>query len=71
MVRGLLETKEDTMKLVTCFEAATRSTAELRCLLRRAFAAAASAPACSQARRDALASIRTIEIELAWRPPRL
>ncbi|WP_127144663.1 hypothetical protein [Pelagibacterium montanilacus] len=57
------------MKLVTHFEAATRSTAELRALLSMAFAAAASASPCSQARRDALTSIRTIEIELARRPP--
>lgn len=69
MVRGLLEMKEDTMKLVTRFEAATRSTAELRALLRKAFAASAAAPPCSQMRRDALASIRTIEIELALPPP--
>lgn len=59
------------MKLVTHFEAATRSTAELRYLLREAFAACASAPPYSQARRAALTSIRTIEIELARRTPHL
>lgn len=59
------------MKLVTCFEAATVSTAQLRGLLKKAFAACADAPPCSQERRNALASIRTIEIELARRPPRL
>lgn len=59
------------MRLVTRFEAATRSTAELRCLLKEAFAAAASAPPCSQERRDALASIRNIRFELALRPPSL
>ncbi|WP_422363226.1 hypothetical protein [Pyruvatibacter mobilis] len=59
------------MKRVTCFEAAIRSTAELRALLRRAFTASAAAPSCSQARRDAQALIRTIEIELARRAPRL
>ncbi|WP_244439777.1 hypothetical protein [Nitratireductor aquibiodomus] len=59
------------MKLVTHFEAATRSTAELRCLLKKAFAVAASTPPCSQARRNALASIHTIEFELARRTPHL
>lgn len=57
------------MRLVTRSEAASRSTAELRCLLRKAFASAASAQPCSQERRDALSSIRNIEIELAMRPP--
>lgn len=55
------------MDLVTPFEAATRSTADLRGLLRKAFVACASAPTCSEARRDALTSIRTLEIELARR----
>lgn len=55
------------MELVTRFEAATRSTADLRGLLRRAFVACASALTCSQARRDALTSIRTSEIELVRR----
>lgn len=55
------------MELVTRFEAATRNTADLRGLLKKAFAACASAPPCSQERRDALASIGTIEIELARR----
>ena len=59
------------MELVTRFEATTRSTADLRGLLKMAFVACASAPPCSQARRDALTSIRTIEIELARRSPRL
>lgn len=57
------------MELVTHFEAATRSTADLRGLLKMAFAACAFAPPCSQERRDALASICTIEIELARRSP--
>lgn len=57
------------MELVTHFEAATRSTADLLGLLRKAFAACASAPPCSQERRNALTSIRTIEIELARRSP--
>ncbi|MCT8970786.1 hypothetical protein [Microbaculum marinisediminis] len=57
------------MKLVSRFEAASRSTAELHGLLREAFTAFASAPRGSQDRRDALASIRNIENELAIRPP--
>lgn len=71
MVRGLLETKEDTVRLVTRFEVANRSTTELRSLRKRAFAAAASAPPCSQDRRDALTSIHNIRNELARRFPRL
>lgn len=58
------------MALVTRFEAVTRSTADLRGLLKMAFSARASAPPCSQERHDALASIHTIEIELARRSPR-
>ncbi|MET3663352.1 hypothetical protein [Aquamicrobium ahrensii] len=57
------------MELVTRFEAATRSTADLHGLLKMAFVACASAPPCSQERRDALTSIRTIEFELARRSP--
>lgn len=59
------------MKLVTCFEAASRSTGELRGLLKKAFTVCACAPSCSQERRDALTSIRNIEIELARRSLRL
>ncbi|HWJ88728.1 MAG TPA: hypothetical protein VNS12_11700 [Pelagibacterium sp.] len=57
------------MELVTRFETVTRSTADLRGLLKKAFAARASAPASSQERRDALTSIHNIKIELARRPP--
>lgn len=49
------------MKLVSRFEAASRSTAELHGLLAEAFNAFASAPRSSQERRDALASMRNIE----------
>lgn len=55
------------MELITRFEAATRSTADLRGLLRKAFGAYACAPPCSQERRDALASMNNIKIELARR----
>lgn len=59
------------MKLVSRFEAATRSTAELHGLLGQAQLAYAAAPRSSQERRDALVSIRNIENELAIRPPGL
>ena len=71
MVRGLLETKEDTMKLVSRFEAAALSTAELYGLRKEAFIAFASAPRGSQEQRDALLSMRNIESELATRAPGL
>jgi len=57
------------MKLVSRFEAATLSTPVLRGLLKEAFTAFATAPGDSQQRRDALASIRNIENELAARSP--
>ena len=59
------------MKLVSRFEAASRSTAELHGLLAEAFNAFASAPRSSQERQSALASMRNIEDELAARAPRL
>ena len=57
------------MKLVSRFEAASRSTAELQGLLTKAFNAFAIAPRGSNQRRDALASMRNIEDELATRSP--
>lgn len=61
------------MRLITRFELASRSTPELRNLLREAFnALARSAPQTSQ-RRCALASIENIRTELACRansPPK-
>ena len=59
------------MKLVSRFEAASLSTAELHGLLAEAFNAFASAPRSSQERRDAVASMRNIEDELAARGPGL
>ena len=59
------------MTLVSRFEAASRSTAELHGLLAEAFNAFASAPRSSQERRDALATMRNIEDELATRAPGL
>ena len=71
MVLGLLEKKEDTMKLVSKFEAATLGTAELFGLRKEAFIAFSAAPRGSQEQRNALASMRTIENELAKRKPTL
>lgn len=59
------------MKLVSRFEAASRSTAELQGLLKEAQFAFAVAPRASQERRDLLESIRNIECELATRAPGL
>lgn len=59
------------MKLVSRFEAASRSTAELHGLLTEAFNAFVAAPRGSQERRDALASLCNIEDELATRSPGL
>ena len=59
------------MKLVSRFEAASRSTAELHGLLAAAFNAFAVAPRGSQERSTALASMRNIEDELATRAPTL
>ena len=57
------------MKLVSRFEAASRSTADLHELLQEAFGAFAAAPRGSEERRDALQSMRNIEDELATRVP--
>ena len=59
------------MKLVTKFEAASRSTAELHGLLREAFNAFAASPRGSVERRNALESMHNIEAELATRAPGL
>lgn len=59
------------MKLITRFNAASLSTAELHALFREAFNALASAPRGSIERSNALASLHNIEAELARRPPGL
>ncbi len=58
------------MKLVSKFEAATLSTAELFGLRKEAFIAFAAAPRGSQEQRNALASMRSIENVLTSRVPR-
>jgi len=60
---------EDHMKLVTRFEAASLSTAQLHGVFREAFNAFSVAPRGSQERQDALASLENIEAELASRMP--
>lgn len=57
------------MKLVTTFQAAALSTAELHGLLRKAFNAAVSLPHNAQEHDNALASIETIRAELSSRSP--
>ena len=69
MVRGLLKQKEDDMKLVTQFQAATLSTVQLYGLRKEAFLAFTAAPRDSQDQRNALASMLNIENELAYRGP--
>lgn len=69
MVRGLLENEEDTMKLISRFEAATLGTAQLYGLRKDAFVAVCAAQHGSQAQRDALCTMRKIEHELATRAP--
>lgn len=58
------------MKLITQFEAAKRTTAELHSLHREAFNVFAAAPRGSEDRRNAMASLTNIERELASRGPR-
>lgn len=57
------------MKLVSRFQAASLGTAALYGLRKEAFIAFAAAPRGSQKQRDALASMRNIEDELANRAP--
>ena len=55
------------MKLVTRFEAASHSTAELHGLLRKAYNAFVAAPRGSSEHQNALHSMQNIEPELAAR----
>lgn len=60
--------QEVTMRLITRFDAASRSTPELHALHTQALKAFASAARGSQERSNALASLHNIEDELAARP---
>lgn len=62
--------REVKMKLITRFELAAKSEAELRGLLREAFNDLAKSSPFSHERRDALASIENIQSELTSRVPR-
>ena len=59
------------MRLITRFEAASRTTQELRGLYRDAFNSYATAKRGSQERDNALASMQNITAELAMRSPSL
>jgi hypothetical protein len=65
---GASELKEETMKLITRFELASKRTSELHTLHRVALIAFNSAARGTQARRDALASITNLEAEIRSRP---
>ena len=59
---------EDQLKLVSRFELASRSIAELHGLYKEAFNAFAAAPRGSEERRTAPSPLDNIEVELASRP---
>jgi hypothetical protein len=67
MVGASLRNQEDTMKLITRFQAATLSTADLRGLYREIFNELARSEPDSPERRNALASLENIQAELALR----
>ncbi len=69
MLGASLIQKEDTMKLVTRFQAAALSTANLQGLLRETFNELARSDANSSERRNALASLENIRAVLAIRAP--
>lgn len=64
--RGLQQT-EETMKLITRFELATRSKSELHALYREVFGALARSAPGSAERRNALASLENIKAEIRAR----
>lgn len=65
---GASELKEETMKRLTRFELASKRTSELHALHREALIAFNAAARGTQERRDALATLTTLEAELAARP---
>ena len=68
MVRGLLiRQQEDNMRLITRFDLASRSRDELRALFRQVTLDLNCSAANSSERRNALASLETIEAELRAR----
>lgn len=69
MVGASFENQEDTMTLITQFELASLSQAQLRGLLRKTFNALAQSAPDSPERRNVLASIENIQRELGARVP--
>lgn len=65
---GASELKEETMKLITRFELASKRTSELHALHCEALKAFAAAARGTQERRDALASLANLEAEIHSRP---
>lgn len=65
---GASELKEETMKLITRFELASKPTSELHALRGEALRAFARAGRGTQERRNVLASLANIEAELDARP---
>lgn len=65
---GTSELKEETMKLLSRFELASKRTSELHVLHCEALKAFAAAARGTQERRDALASMVNLETELRSRP---
>lgn len=65
---GASELKEETMKLLSRFELASKRTSELHALQREALKAFAVAAPGSAERRDALASLSNLEAEIRLRP---
>lgn len=65
---GASELKEETMKLLTRFELASKRTSELDALHREALKAFNAATRGTQERRDALATLANLEAELSLRP---
>jgi hypothetical protein len=65
---GASELKEETMKLITRFELASKRTSELHALHREALKVFNRAARGTQERRDALASISNLEAEIRARP---
>jgi hypothetical protein len=65
---GASELKEETMKLITRFELASKSIGELHALHREALKAFAAAARGTQERRDALVSVANLESEIRSRP---
>jgi hypothetical protein len=65
---GASELKEETMKLLSRFELASKPISELHALHGEALNAFARAARGTQQRRDALASLANIEAEIRSRP---